>query len=181
MQQPVAFRKCFSENTVLNVSSYTICMWKHFACKMQPLNYQLSHTRHAHLNPSRAVWAVSAATIVQPQVTLNQKMIALIGCEGNYKNSNVFSRAIWPDMTILNKHRLVNRWGSYRCGKSWGQCHLQVAFEPQQSWNKDEDLRHLRKHRPVLEKPTCNISNTASIWWWLWHFGPGNMNLWRRF
>lgn len=76
---------------------------------MQPLNYQLSHTRHAHLNKSRAAWAVSAATIVQPQVTLNQKMIALIGCDENYENTNVFSQAIWPDMTILNKQRLVNR------------------------------------------------------------------------
>lgn len=79
-------------------------MGKHFAYKMQPLNYQLSHTHHAHLNQSHAVWAVSAATIVQPQITLNQKMIALIGCDENYKNTNVFSQAIWPDMTILNKH-----------------------------------------------------------------------------
>lgn len=57
-----------------------------------------------------------------------------------------------------DSHPHTNIHISYRCGKSRGQRHLQVAFKPQQCWNQDEHLRHLCEHRPVLQRPPHNIS-----------------------
>lgn len=74
-----------------------------------------------------------------------------------------------------DSHSHTNTHISYRCGKSRGQRHLQVAFEPQQCWNQDEHLRHLCKHRPVLQRSPCNISNTTSTSWTHCHIEKGHV------
>lgn len=103
------------EKQLQNGMSLSICLKPGSSLTTWPLTQRswlysskISHALYVPINESRAVQGVSASKIIQPRVTLNQGAIGCYWLGKNLWKHTCFARAIWPDIAILSKHRLLS-------------------------------------------------------------------------